>query len=270
MSPYETKAPSAFTYDCVFKYVVDDDTELCHGLIERLLGRKVGGLASVIVQKDVSSGEGSKEIRCDAFCRGYNGTIYDIEMQRCRQADIDKRMRGYQALLDYKMMGSGDGFSLLGELYIIFICTFDPYGQGKAEYPIEPRDVRGFELPIDAGVHWVVLNSKAAANAERPELAALLEYVEGNGVEDGDELLKRIDEKSALATADKEVRAQMRLEDKHALDLRDTERKSRAEGEQRMCELSKLLISDSRTEDLTRAVDDPAYRQQLFTEYGLE
>lgn len=136
----------------------------------------------------------------------------------------------------------------------------------KAEYPIEPRDIRGFELPTDAGVHWVVLNSKAAANAERPELAALLEYVEGNGVEDGDELLKRIDEKVALATADKEVRAQMRLEDKHALDLRDTEKAS----EERVCKLNKLLLADNRTGDLRRATDDAAYRQQLFSEYGLK
>lgn len=111
---------------------------------------------------------------------------------------------------------------------------------------------------------------RAADLADSAELAALLEYMEGNGVEDGDELLKRIDEKVALATADKEVRAQMRLEDKHALDLRDTKKKSRAEGEERMCELSKLLLADNRTGDLRRATDDAAYRQQLFSEYGLK
>ena len=43
----------------------------------------------------------------------------------------------------------------------------------------------------------------------------------------------------------------------------------RAEGADRMASLGDLLLKKGRTEDLKRSFSDPAYREQLFKEFGI-
>ena len=42
-----------------------------------------------------------------------------------------------------------------------------------------------------------------------------------------------------------------------------------AEGADRMASLGDLLLKKGRTEDLKRSFSDPAYREQLFKEFGI-
>ncbi len=60
----------------------------------------------------------------------------------------------------------------------------------------------------------------------------------------------------------------------HEDTLRDDAREEgriegREEGEDRMSKLTKLLISENRLEDLTKAAQDKEYRNKLFLEYNL-
>ena len=59
------------------------------------------------------------------------------------------------------------------------------------------------------------------------------------------------------------------MQQKHELDLRNTARACRAEGEQRCARLVAELLGASRIDDLNRMTEDSAYRDQLFSEFGL-
>ena len=43
----------------------------------------------------------------------------------------------------------------------------------------------------------------------------------------------------------------------------------REEGRNRMASLTKILLSENRTEELNRALEDPDFRNRLFEEYNI-
>lgn len=59
------------------------------------------------------------------------------------------------------------------------------------------------------------------------------------------------------------------MEKKHELDLRNTARSCRAEGEQRCARLVVELLDASRIDDISRMTEDSAYRERLYEEFGL-
>ena len=54
---------------------------------------------------------------------------YDIEMQNTRKYNLRKRTRYYQGMIDLNILSKGSNYNALKETYIIFICTFDEFGE---------------------------------------------------------------------------------------------------------------------------------------------
>lgn len=268
-----------FTRDPVFKYVMEN-AEIAHDLIECALGKEIDGEVRVEIQREVSIKPGYKEVRCDALCRDAENNVYDLEMQRRKYTPLVERMRAYQAMLDVDAMRKGDVFTVLKEVFIIFICTYDPFGCGEPRYIFEMDAIGDSKAVINPGIHWVVLNSKASDMADSADLAALLNYVANGEVSDND-LVKRIDDEVAEANKDKGVREMITMEQKHQLELRETAAACRAEGRAegivegrdegtaRTRKLTKILLDAERYEDLSRMTEDSAYFEQLCQELGI-
>lgn len=227
MPTYGSHKLSDFTYDAVFKQVMKDDVAL-RGVIERALGREVHGDVYVTMQREADPGPKKKAMRSDVYTISVDGTIYDLEMQRGPNTPIVPRMRGYQATLDVDRLQAGMEFDELDEVNIIFICTFDALGNGKAKTLLEMRDVEDPSAPINAGMRWTVLNSRAADLADSAELAALLNYIESDIVGD-DELVKHIDELVRKVTSDEEVHKGMQMQDKYEREVRNALKAAEAE-----------------------------------------
>ena len=78
-----------------------------------------------------------KGIRYDVFVRetgpaGETLRSFDIEMQMEDTKEIPKRARYYQAMCDSESLNKGEVYYNLKELYIMFLCPEDIFGQGKA------------------------------------------------------------------------------------------------------------------------------------------
>ena len=48
--------------------------------------------------------------------------------------DLRKRSRYYQSMIDRKKLGAGRPYSELRKTYIVFLCTFDLFGEGIPKY----------------------------------------------------------------------------------------------------------------------------------------
>ena len=70
-----------FSDDFMFCKVLEDDPALCLELVELILDKKVGELASVNRQKPIEMTADGKGVRFDVYAEGNDGAIYDIEMQ---------------------------------------------------------------------------------------------------------------------------------------------------------------------------------------------
>ncbi len=57
-------------------------------------------------------------------------TVYNIEIQATKFKYLAKRMRYYQGLIDLNIIDKGEEYSSLKKSFVIFICTYDPFGGG--------------------------------------------------------------------------------------------------------------------------------------------
>lgn len=77
----------------------------------------------------------NKGVRLDVYVedKGTNRS-FDIEMQVANADNLAKRMRYYQGLIDMDKLKPNQVYNNLGESYIIFVCPFDMFKQGRHIY----------------------------------------------------------------------------------------------------------------------------------------
>ena len=116
-------------------------------------------------------------MRLDVYFNDENGTHYDIEMQTTNQKDIEKRIRYYQSTIDREVLGKGIPYSDISESYIIFLCSFDYYGQGEPVYERQSF-IKGYpEILYLDGTHALILNAKYRPDRRDRNNQPLMEFL---------------------------------------------------------------------------------------------
>ena len=75
-------------------------------------------------------------------------------------------------------------YSHLRKSYVIFICTFDPFGKGLAKYTFNAICNEDHSLVLDDGVTRVFINTEGDRHRISRELASLIEYISSGKVTD--------------------------------------------------------------------------------------
>ena len=120
--------------------------EIAKPFLEAVLGIKIHELRDPEPEKTVEISPVHKGVRFDVFVKetGPAGEIlrsFDIEMQVEDTKEIPKRSRYYQAMRDSEALSRGERYRNLKELYIIFLCPEDIFGQGLAVYRFKNLEV---------------------------------------------------------------------------------------------------------------------------------
>ena len=156
----------------------------CIEMLQRLTGNKIEKVRAVTDQKVIQVTSDSKGIRYDVYVEDNNDIAYDVEMQRKRSERetgieiLSKRVRAYQGLMDMNLLEKGGSYKELKNSYVIFICTFDPFGRGLSCYEFENicKDVE--ELKLLDGKKILFFNTKGTIKNISPEAEVFLEYIE--------------------------------------------------------------------------------------------
>ena len=120
--------------------------EIAKPFLEAVLGIKIHELRDPEPEKTVEVSPFYKGIRYDVFVKetGPSGETlrsFDIEMQMEDTKEIPKRSRYYQAMCDSEALNKGEVYYNLKELYIVFLCPEDIFGQGRAVYRFKNLEV---------------------------------------------------------------------------------------------------------------------------------
>ena len=94
--------------------------------------------------------------------------------------ELPLRVRYYQNIIGANMLRKGMHYRELKKAYVIFVCTFDPFGEGLPVYHFTYRCKEKKELQMGDLTENIFLNTTAADKAEDKELAAFLRYVNDN------------------------------------------------------------------------------------------
>ena len=75
-------------------------------------------------------------------------------------------------------MKKGEGFGKLKRVFVIFVCSYDPFDRGRMVYTIRNMCEEVPEMEYDDGLRTVFLNTKGDGAGVPEELVALLRFLE--------------------------------------------------------------------------------------------
>ena len=103
----------------------------------------------------------------------------DPELQALRKPEIPRRSRYYQSVSDIDHFDKGMKYGALPDMYVIFICMFDPFGEGLARYEFRNLCMEGSRLELGDGTCKIFINARSKRNDVPPELKSLMDYLCG-------------------------------------------------------------------------------------------
>ena len=151
----------------VFGKTMELYPNLCRQLLELILDIKI---------KEISYPEREKTIEARIDGKGIRLDVSD---------NLAKRMRYYQSLIDTDKLKRGQHYSRLGESFIIFICPFDIFKQGRHLYTFRERCDQDTNLKLNDGTTKIFLSTKGTLADVSPDIKAFLDYVD-SGIVSGD------------------------------------------------------------------------------------
>lgn len=163
---------------------VMSNPKFCKPFLERVLGIKISHIEYPKAQKTINISDDAKSVRLDIHVEDGKNTIYTIEMQTTNKGNIPKRTRYYQGMTDLNILAKGSDYKKLKRSIIIFVCTFDVFGEGRHIYSFENRCIQNPELGLGDGTMKIILNTKGTMDDISPEMKKLLDYIDGNEPED--------------------------------------------------------------------------------------
>ena len=182
---------------------------VCKQLLERVLHIQVKTIRYMETEKTMKAQLNSKNTRLDVYVEDKDGNVADIEMQTTDTKsvinyderdektiirELPLRTRYYQNIIGTNMLRKGMHYRELKKAYVIFICTFDPFGAGLPVYHFTYRCKEDCNLQMGDFTENIFLNVKAADKTDDEELAAFLRYV--NGQKPDSSFTKKLDEEA--------------------------------------------------------------------------
>lgn len=192
--------------DFLFAKVMSDK-EICKEFLEKLLDVKIEKIEMPENQKTIDLLLECKGIRLDIYVKDENNTVYNIEMQRSDNKNLGKRMRYYQGNIDIDCIQKGQDYRELMKSYVIFICTFDYFNEGRHKYTFENVCLEDKHIKLKDDTQKIVLNTKGYINDLNIELLEFLKYIENStdvvAANAKSELVKHIHERVNAVKKDK-------------------------------------------------------------------
>ena len=182
MGDYKIKPWEELTIrdDYMFKLVMRR-RRICKKMLEGTLRIRIEKIRYLETEKSITAPYRSKGIRLDVYVKDERNTVYNIEMQirRLEGDALFKRTRYYQSMMDADLLVAGADYDELNKTIIIFICPFDPFGEGRYMYTFENICLENKNLNLLDGATKIFLNTKGQIGDIDDTIRAFLQYVDG-------------------------------------------------------------------------------------------
>lgn len=166
-----------FTDDFMFCKVLINNPELCHELLELIIGKKVGKFTRLDKQMPIEITADGKGVRFDVYSEDDKNLVYDCEMQTSGNDNLPKRTRYYQGMIDLNLIERGADYTELKKSYIIFICTFDVFKQGLHKYTFRNCCEESPQLVLDDESTKIFLCAGGGADDVSPKMKDFLDWM---------------------------------------------------------------------------------------------
>ena len=173
-SPNIDFAHIGITDDRMFGTVFQNEEE-CRELLQRILGIHIKEI-HVIAQMPIEGSFFGKGSRLDIYAKDEDGNVYDIEMQTTMQKVLPLRSRYYHSEMDSYQIKTGQPYDKLKKSIVIFICTFDFFGDDRSVYTFESVCLENTEIKLEDKRSTIFVNIGGNRKGLPEELKKLLDY----------------------------------------------------------------------------------------------
>ena len=172
---------------------------------------EIGAVTEAEREKFLQHRSSSKYVKLDMYLEDENGRVVDTEMQnksnnKMVQEELPLRIRYYQGMIDQEILSSGTDYIFLKETYIIFICTYDPFGKGKYVYHFHMACDEDESIQLHDKMNWIFYNTTADLSEVPEGINKFLNYVENEHAED--EFTRLLDKEVKNARLNEEWRSE--------------------------------------------------------------
>ena len=156
------------------------EEENCKRFLELALGFPIERV-KVSKEKSIVYHPEYKGVRLDVYAKNEHNTRYNVEMQVVKKAELGKRVRYYHGQIDMELLLSGSDYTELPEVYVIFICDFDPFGKKKYRYTFTKQCEEEPGAQLQEGCKSIFLSTRGENDREVPgELVSFLNFVKAD------------------------------------------------------------------------------------------
>ena len=156
------------------------EEENCKRFLELALGFPIERV-EVSKEKSIVYHPEYKGVRLDVYGKNEHNTRYNVEMQVAKKAELGKRVRYYHGQIDMELLLSGSDYTELPEVYVIFICDFDPFGKKKYRYTFTKQCEEEPGAQLQEGCKSIFLSTRGENDREVPgELVSFLNFVKAD------------------------------------------------------------------------------------------
>ena len=156
------------------------EEENCKGFLELALGFPIERV-DVSKEKSIVYHPEYKGVRLDVYAKDERNTRYNVEMQVASKPEIGKRTRYYHSQIDMELLLSGSDYTELPDVYVIFICDFDPFGSQKYRYTFVRQCEEDSDLRLHEGCKSIFLSTSGKNDWEvSEELVKFLNFVKAD------------------------------------------------------------------------------------------
>ena len=190
---------------------VTQNSMIAQKMADLLTPVKIGAVTEAEREKFLHHRSSSKYVKLDMYLEDENGRVVDTEMQnksnnKMVQKELPLRIRYYQGMIDQEILSSGTDYIFLKETYIIFICTYDPFGKGKYVYHFHMTCDEDDSIQLYDKMNWIFYNTTADLSEAPEGIKKFLSYVENEHAED--EFTRLLDKEVKNARLNEEWRSE--------------------------------------------------------------
>lgn len=86
---------------------VMSDKEICKATLEQILNIKIRDIKYLDYEETIQVAPGAKGVRLDIYVEDDKNTVFNLEMQTTSYAELPKRSRYYQDVIDLNIIEKG-------------------------------------------------------------------------------------------------------------------------------------------------------------------
>ena len=153
-------------------------------------------------------------------------------MQSANHDALPKRSRYYQGVMDVESLNRGGSYKDLPKCFVIFVCSFDPFGKRHMKYTFTNQCEEVSNLALDDGTTKIFLNTKGKIYNVSRELQDTLRYLEEPIIRENSlQLARMVDVQYRKAMSDQKWRQDVKaMEIRYQELLQEGRIEGRAEG----------------------------------------